>query len=69
MSCLIILSDFVSGPSPNDVTEQYVSTIGLPQPMPEWSFGFHLCRWGYTSANETLSVVNRMRDAGIPLET
>ncbi|OWZ26692.1 alpha-glucosidase [Cryptococcus neoformans c45] len=60
---------FVSGPSPNDVTEQYVSTIGLPQPMPEWSFGFHLCRWGYTSANETLSVVNRMRDAGIPLET
>ncbi|WVQ77438.1 hypothetical protein IAR50_007124 [Cryptococcus sp. DSM 104548] len=60
---------FLSGPTPNEVTEQYASTVGLPQPMPEWSFGFHLCRWGYTSANETLDVVNRMKDAGIPLET
>ncbi|TYJ56202.1 hypothetical protein B9479_003046 [Cryptococcus floricola] len=60
---------FLSGSTPNQVSEQYASTVGLPQPMPEWSFGFHLCRWGYTSANQTLEVVNRMRDAGIPLET
>jgi alpha-glucosidase len=37
--------------------------------MPFWSFGFHLCRWGYTSVNETRGIVQKMRDAGVPLET
>ncbi|KAK8861244.1 hypothetical protein IAR55_002063 [Kwoniella newhampshirensis] len=59
---------FLSGPSPNDVAAQYAHTVGLPQVMPEWSFGFHLCRWGYTSVNDTRSTVTRMREAGIPLE-
>ncbi|WWD16855.1 hypothetical protein CI109_101287 [Kwoniella shandongensis] len=60
---------FLSGPSPNHVAGQYAKTVGLPQVMPEWSFGFHLCRWGYTSVADTRSVVTRMREAGIPLET
>ncbi|WVF67066.1 hypothetical protein IAT40_001810 [Kwoniella sp. CBS 6097] len=59
---------FFSGPSPNDVASQYAQAVGLPQVMPEWSFGFHLCRWGYTSVNDTRTTVTRMRDAGIPLE-
>ncbi|WVR04138.1 hypothetical protein IAU60_001137 [Kwoniella sp. DSM 27419] len=59
---------FFSGPSPNDVAAQYAQAVGLPQVMPEWSFGFHLCRWGYTSVNDTRTAVTRMRDAGIPLE-
>ena len=33
---------------------------------PYWSLGFHLCRWGYGTANHTLEVVKRMRDKGIP---
>ena len=33
---------------------------------PYWSLGFHLCRWGYDTANNTLKVVERMRDSGIP---
>ncbi|WVQ83475.1 hypothetical protein IAT38_005616 [Cryptococcus sp. DSM 104549] len=60
---------FTAGPSPVDVVKQHAADVGLPAPMPEWAFGFHLCRWGYTSLNETKSVVKRMRDAGIPLET
>lgn len=36
--------------------------------MPFWAFGFHLCRWGYSSVEETRGVVQSMRDAGIPLE-
>nr|XP_019004572.1 alpha-glucosidase [Kwoniella mangroviensis CBS 8507]OCF68033.1 alpha-glucosidase [Kwoniella mangroviensis CBS 8507] len=59
---------FFSGPSPNHVASQYAQAVGLPQVMPEWSFGFHLCRWGYTSVNDTRTTVARMREAGIPLE-
>ncbi|WWD08758.1 hypothetical protein V865_006871 [Kwoniella europaea PYCC6329] len=59
---------FFSGPSPNDVASQYAQAVGLAQVMPEWSFGFHLCRWGYTSVNDTRTTVTRMREAGIPLE-
>jgi alpha-glucosidase len=29
-------------------------------------FGFHLCRWGYTSVNATKEVVAKMRAADIP---
>nr|XP_019012327.1 alpha-glucosidase [Kwoniella pini CBS 10737]OCF51108.1 alpha-glucosidase [Kwoniella pini CBS 10737] len=57
-----------SGPAPNDVAAQYAQAVGYPQVMPEWSFGFHLCRWGYTSINDTRTTVQRMRAAGIPLE-
>ncbi|WRT65354.1 uncharacterized protein IL334_002297 [Kwoniella shivajii] len=59
---------FFSGPSPNEVASQYAQAVGLPQVMPEWSFGFHLCRWGYTSVEDTRTTVRRMREAGIPLE-
>ncbi|KAK4687888.1 alpha-glucosidase, partial [Tremellales sp. Uapishka_1] len=65
---LIHDSDFLSGGTPNDVAAQYAQTVGLPQAMPFWSFGFHLCRWGYTSLAETRSIVDSMRSAGIPLE-
>ena len=37
--------------------------------MPYWSFGFHLCRYGWTSLNETKQNAVAMRAAGIPLET
>ena len=33
---------------------------------PYWSLGFHLCRWGYGTANKTMEVVKRMRSKGIP---
>ncbi|ORY27649.1 alpha-glucosidase precursor [Naematelia encephala] len=62
------LVDFLSGSTPNDVASQYSQTVGLPQPMPFWSFGFHLCRWGYTSLEETQEQVTNMRKAGVPLE-
>lgn len=37
----------------NTAIAQYVQFIGLPLLAPEWSFGFHLCRWGYTNISET----------------
>ena len=59
---------FFSGPGPMDVVEQYAEVVGTPAWQPLWAFGFHLCRWGYSSVDETRGVVQRMRDADIPLE-
>ncbi|KAJ3503798.1 hypothetical protein NLJ89_g8272 [Agrocybe chaxingu] len=59
---------FFSGPTPNEVIEQYGALIGLPTWQPAWGFGFHLCRWGYKDLDETREQVTRMREANIPLE-
>ncbi|KAJ3793712.1 glycosyl hydrolases family 31-domain-containing protein [Lentinula aff. detonsa] len=59
---------FFSGPSPHAVIEQYGALVGLPSWIPSWAFGFHLCRWGYISLNETMQQVQAMRAAEIPLE-
>ncbi|KAF5391184.1 hypothetical protein D9757_003121 [Collybiopsis confluens] len=59
---------FFSGPSPHAVIEQYGALVGLPAWIPYWAFGFHLCRWGYMTVNETMEQVQAMRAANIPLE-
>lgn len=40
--------------------------VGRSFMPPYWSLGFHLCRWGYLTANRTLDVVKRMRAREIP---
>ncbi|KAI0770901.1 glycosyl hydrolases family 31-domain-containing protein [Trametes elegans] len=59
---------FFSGPSPQEVIEQYGALVGLPTWQPAWGFGFHLCRWGLQDVNDTRAQVARMREANIPLE-
>lgn len=59
---------FFSGPTPQAVIQQYGELIGLPTWQPAFGFGFHLCRWGYLTVNETKEQVVRMREANIPLE-
>ncbi|OSD05551.1 glycoside hydrolase family 31 protein [Trametes coccinea BRFM310] len=59
---------FFSGPSPQQVIEQYGALVGYPTWQPAWGFGFHLCRWGYRDVNETREQVTKMREANIPLE-
>ena len=54
------------GPEPDSVVQQYTEVIGRPFLPPYWSLGFHLCRWGYNTANKTQEVVNKMRQYGIP---
>ena len=60
---------FLSGPSPVAVVEQYSAIVGKPLQAPDWALGFHLCRYGWKSVDETKEVVLQMEKAGIPLET
>lgn len=57
------------GPSPADVVKQYSEIVGKPFLPPYWSLGFHLCRYGYKSLEETKKVWNRTVAAEIPFDT
>jgi len=54
------------GPTPDSVIQQYTALIGLPQMPPYWALGFHLCKYGYNSADNLKKVINRNRQLGIP---
>lgn len=55
-----------TGPSSNNVVQQYTDLIGRPFMPPYWSLGFHLCRWGYGGIDGMKAVINRMREAQMP---
>lgn len=57
------------GPSPAELTQQYLNLIGLPHMPPYWGLGFHLCKYGYGTLNRTKEVMERTINAGIPLDT
>jgi alpha-glucosidase (family GH31 glycosyl hydrolase) len=54
--------------SPEMVIKQIHRIIGQPVKPPLWSFGYHLCRWGYNSSEETLRINSEMYNAKIPQE-
>lgn len=54
------------GPNPDHVVRQYTAVVGTTFMPPLWSLGYHLCRWGYKTANTTLKYVENMRNAKIP---
>ncbi|CAG0893077.1 unnamed protein product [Cyprideis torosa] len=60
---------FFLGPSPGEVISQYTALIGRPFLPPYWSLGFHLCRWGWETAETTRSAWQRNIQQGVPIET
>jgi lysosomal alpha-glucosidase len=59
---------FMIEQSPLEAMKEYTKMVGRPFMPPAWSLGFHLCRWGYGSLNETRATYQRMRDAKIPFD-
>lgn len=60
---------FLAGPAPFDVSREYSEITSKAAMMPYWGFGFHNCRFGYSSADEVAAVVANYSAASIPLET
>ncbi|KAH8041504.1 hypothetical protein HPB51_016949 [Rhipicephalus microplus] len=56
------------GPTPSKVVQQYQRVVGFPAMPPYWSLGFHLCRYGYESLNNTRAVMQNNILDGIPLD-
>ncbi|KAK6050126.1 hypothetical protein COOONC_12367 [Cooperia oncophora] len=59
---------FFPGPTPGEVTQQYLAFIGKPLLPAYWALGFQLSRWGYKDFDDLKNAVKRTKDAGIPLE-
>ncbi|CAF1468287.1 unnamed protein product [Rotaria sp. Silwood1] len=57
-----------TGPTAQDVIQQYWDVIRKPAMPPYWSLGFHLCRWGYNNIDNLRTVIQRMRDAEFPYD-
>lgn len=57
------------GPTPALVVDQYTQLVGRPFMPPYWSLGFHQCRWGYHTLEETAAVVEQYAANDLPLDT
>ncbi|KAA8910594.1 alpha-glucosidase [Sphaerosporella brunnea] len=60
---------FLSGPTPQAVTQQYAAIVGVPALPAYWSLGNHQCRYGYRDWIDIAEVIGNYSDAKIPLET
>ncbi|CAF1330547.1 unnamed protein product [Adineta ricciae] len=57
-----------TGPTVQNVIQQYWDVIGKPLFPPYWTLGFHLCRWGYGTIENLTEVMQRMHDADFPVD-
>ncbi|VDO39895.1 unnamed protein product [Haemonchus placei] len=60
---------FFPGPTPEEVTQQYLALIGTPFLPANWALGFQLSRYGYKDLDHLKGIIERNREAGVPLET
>ncbi|GKT64856.1 glycoside hydrolase family 31 protein [Colletotrichum tofieldiae] len=61
---------FYAGPTADAVMKSYQkTTVGLPVMQQYWTFGFHQCRWGYTSWDNLQEIADDFAEFKIPLET
>ncbi|CAJ0608575.1 unnamed protein product [Cylicocyclus nassatus] len=60
---------FFPGPTPEEVTQQYLALIGTPFLPAYWALGFQISRYGYPDLNAMMSIIERNVKAGIPVDT
>lgn len=56
------------GSDPQDVIQQHLTLIGKPDLPPFWALGWHLCKWGYKSLNQTKKIHDANKALGIPFD-
>lgn len=56
------------GPTPDDVFEQYARLTGPAALPPEWSLGYHQCRWNYISSEDVRTVAKRFDEDDLPFD-
>ncbi|CAD6197216.1 unnamed protein product [Caenorhabditis auriculariae] len=59
---------FFPGPTPEQVTQQYLSFIGRPFLPAYWSLGYQLSRYGYKNLDDVKARIGAVRDAGVPID-
>ncbi|XP_048244679.1 lysosomal alpha-glucosidase-like [Haliotis rufescens] len=57
-----------TGPTPDDVIDQYWALIGQPPLPPYWSLGYHLSRWDYGGSSGMNATLQRMRNKNMPFD-
>ncbi|KAF9106869.1 hypothetical protein BGX27_008957 [Mortierella sp. AM989] len=57
-----------TGPTPQQVIQQYTELIGRSCMIPYYAQGFHICRWGYDTLEKVKDVVSNFKDNSLPLE-
>jgi len=60
---------FMSDASPNNVAKMYHTIVGKPVLVPQWSLGWHQCRWGYKDLAALTEVRNKFTELKLPLDT
>jgi alpha-glucosidase len=58
----------ITGESLTEIARQFRQLVGHSYIPPKWAFGFGQSRWGYKCEADVWNVVNRMEQAGIPLD-
>jgi alpha-glucosidase (family GH31 glycosyl hydrolase) len=54
----------------DDVVSKYHKHIvGVPVMVPQWTFGWHQCKWGYKDTNDLRYVVGNYSKYDLPLDT
>ncbi|EYB90855.1 hypothetical protein Y032_0213g2291 [Ancylostoma ceylanicum] len=60
---------FFPGPTPEEVTQQYLALVGTPYLPAYWALGFQISRYGYKNLKEMEEIIGRNIKAGVPLDT
>lgn len=57
-----------SGPTPENVIQQYAMFIGKPFMPPYYALGFQISKYGYNNLNTLKQMIDRNLAANIPLD-
>ncbi|EYB82493.1 hypothetical protein Y032_0358g3401 [Ancylostoma ceylanicum] len=60
---------FFPGPTPEEVTQQYLALIGTPFLPAYWALGYQISRYGYKNLDDMMGIIGRNVKAGVPLDT